>query len=286
MNLLWFLLPLGMLLLAMDQALQRMYAYHIQPHRKTPQDYGIPFEELRIPTEKGKTLYGWWIPGQANAPTIVLIHGWSRNLERMMRYIRRLHPLGYHLLAFDARNHGSSDREPHPTVMTFTEDTCAALRFLRQTRPHAATRLGLIGLSVGGGAAINAAVRCPEGIHSVITVGAIAHPVATMQEAMQRRGLPPALIHTLLRFMALRYRLDFDAIAPVNHIGQVQARLLLIHGDRDETVSLAQGKRLLAAARPERAQLWVVPGKGHSNCASHPEFWPRVEAFLQETLPC
>ena len=85
--------------------------------------------------------------------------------------------------------------------------------------------------------------------------------------------------------MALRYRLDFDAIAPLHHIAQVQAPLLLIHGDRDETVSLAQGERLRAAAPPERARLWVVPGKGHSNCPTHPAFWPRVEAFLQDTLP-
>ncbi len=285
MTFLWILILLGVLVLALDRLLQRMYAYEIKPHRKTPQAYGVPFEEVRIPTEKGKTLYGWWIPGRENAPTIVLIHGWSRNLERMMRYIRRLHPLGYNLLAFDARNHGSSDREANPTVMTFTEDTCAAVRFVRRDKPSAGARIGLIGLSVGGGAAINAAGLCPDEIQSVITVGAIAHPIATMQETMQKRGIPLPLIRLLFKFMSLRYGLNFDAIAPVNHIRQARASILLIHGDRDETVSLNQAERLFAAARPEKVQLWAVSGKGHSDCYTHPEFWPRVEAFLQETLP-
>lgn len=282
---LWFSVLMALFFLLLDRFIEKMYAYKITPHRETPADFGIPFDEVRIPTENESTLYSWWIPGQPDAPTLLLLHGWSRNLERMMRYIRHLHPLGYNLLAFDARNHGSSSAEPHPTVMTFTEDLCAAVHYLQAEKPQAAARLGVIGLSIGGGAALNAAGMCPRDIHSVATVGAIAHPVATMQEEMSRRHVPDFVIRAVLRWMSWRYGLDFDAIAPERHIRRAAARIFLIHGEKDTVVSLNQANRLLSAAPEGQAQLWVVPGKGHSDCCTHAEFWDRLTAFLQETLP-
>ncbi len=281
----WFWFAAGFVLLALliDKGIERMYAYPIVPPRRTPAQYDIPYEEVRIPSEDGGQLAAWWIPGEAGKPALVLIHGWSRNRERLLPHIRQLHALGYHLLAFDARNHGASTPLNPPNVWSFTEDACAAIRWLEREHPTAARQLGVLGLSIGGGAAINAAALCPQ-IRAVITVGAIGHPVATMRWEMEKHHLPDFLIRLVLAYTQWRYRLDFDKIAPVNHVGQVKGRILLIHGDQDETVALQQAHNLHTAAPPERCMLWVVPGKGHSNCCTHPEFWPRVTDFLQSTF--
>ncbi len=84
--------------------------------------------------------------------------------------------------------------------------------------------------------------------------------------------------------MRLRFRLDFDKIAPVKNIAQAEAAILLIHGDEDETVPLTQGQALAEAGDPTRTRLWVMPGKGHSNCHIHPDFWKKVDEFLKETI--
>lgn len=280
----WILLALILLILLLDKLIERMYSYEKKPHRVTPDKYQIAFDEVHIPGAKSSQLYGWWIPASPDAPTLILIHGWGRNLSRMMPYIQALHPLGYNLLAFDARNHGSSSPEKHPTVGTFSEDALAALDFLATSDLVSSPAIGILGLSIGGGAAINAA-GLDERVKSVITVGALSHPKEVMKLEFQKRSIPDFIPWLLFGYMRLRFRLNFDKIAPINNIPNASAQILLIHGDEDETIPLAQGQALAKASAVQKTQLWIVAGKGHSNCNTHPEFWEKVEAFLEKSLP-
>jgi pimeloyl-ACP methyl ester carboxylesterase len=281
---LWISIVFIILVFSLDQLIERMYRYEKKRHCSTPEKYQIPFDEVHIPASGDAYLYGWWIPASPDASTLILVHGWGRNLARMMLFIQKLHPMGYNLLAFDARNHGSSSPVKRPTVGTFSEDTLAAVDFVAKSGQTSSHRIGVIGLSAGGGAAINAACG-DQRIKSVITVGAISHPVEVMNFEFQKRRVPPFVAATLLTYMRFRFRLDFDKIAPVNNIPNVDAEIFIIHGDEDETVPLEQGRALEAAGKKEKTNLWIVPGKGHSDCDTHSQFWEKVSAFLHRTLP-
>jgi hypothetical protein len=58
-------------------AVSRNYRTPRVPHRRDPGTSNIAFSEIRLPTEGGKELYGWWIPAERreNSPTLVLVHG-------------------------------------------------------------------------------------------------------------------------------------------------------------------------------------------------------------------
>lgn len=284
MILIWILVIFVLVILLLDQLIERMYRNEKKSSQITPQKYDIPFDEIHIPAKSGAQLYGWWIPASPRNPTLILIHGWGRNLSRMMPYVRALHPLGYNLLAFDARNHGKSSPVNHPTVGTFSEDALAAVDFISRSDLVSSRSIGILGLSIGGGAAINAA-GWEKLVKSVVTIGALSHPKEVMNVEFQKRRIPGLLASFLLGYIKFRFGIDFDEIAPVNNIRHAEANILLIHGDEDETIPLAQGQSLAAAGNPEKSQLWVVPGKGHSDCDSHPQFWEKVGAFLQVTLP-
>ena len=273
-----------MTIFLLDLLIARMYRNEKEPHHSTPAKYDIPFTEINIPVSKEDHLYGWWIPGSQKAPTIILVHGWGRNLSRMLQYIGHLHPLGYNLLAFDARNHGSSSLEKHPTVWTFSKDTLAAINYVSQLNSFSSSEFGIIGLSIGGGAAINAASFNHQ-VKSVITVGALSHPTEIMKLEFQKRSIPAFIPKFLFRYIKFRFNIDFNKIAPVNNIQNANADILLVHGGKDAIVPLAQGQALEKSGNRERTHLWIVPDKGHSNCESHPEFWARVEAFLKKSLP-
>lgn len=279
----WILIVPLLLIFSIDQLIERMYRYEIKTHHITPEKFEIPFKEIRIPSVKDSQLYSWWIPSSPDAPTLILLHGWGRNLARVMPYIEKFHPLGYNLLAFDARNHGSSSAIKHPTVGTFSEDILAVVDFLANTGLTSSDSIGILGLSIGGGAAINAA-GWDDRIKSVVTIGALSHPVAVMNYEFHKRHIPNIIAKAILGYMRLRFRLDFDKIAPLKNITQADAAILLIHGDEDETVPLTQGQALEEAGDPTRTHLWVMPGKGHSNCHDHPDFWEKVDEFLKETL--
>jgi fermentation-respiration switch protein FrsA (DUF1100 family) len=49
-----------------------------------------------------------------------------------------------------------------------------------------------------------------------------------------------------------------------DRLPELAAPLLVVHGDRDEIIPLAEGKKLHRAA-PEGTELLVVPGAGHND---------------------
>lgn len=250
------------------------------PHTVDPGTCGIDFENVRFPAPEGGELYGWWIPGEKDAPVLILVHGWENNAGRLMRFIEKLHPHGYNLLAFDARAHGDSPDYAKPTVWMVTEDTLEAIRYARK---RSDAPIGLIGFSLGGGGCINAAALDPA-VGAVVTVGAMARPVDVMRIPFEKKGVPYPLVRLFFRYLEIRYRLNFEKIAPVNHIGKVQAPMLVIHGREDRIVLPDQGRQLFAAANPDRTELWEVTGLAHGQWDNVPGFFQRVHEFLQLSL--
>lgn len=252
-------------------------------HKRDPGGLGLAFEEVRFPTAGGKTLYGWWVPcGATDAPVLVLVHGWGRNVDRMLPYVEMLHPAGFDLLVFDARHHGSSDGDAFASMPKFSEDIRSAVDHITKCRNPAPADVGVLGLSVGGSAAIHASAHDPR-IAAVATVGAFADPRdprATLGRFwwILGPGLPLAF-----RFVEWRIGLRFQAIAPEIVIHRARARFLLIHGAADTVIPLAHAGRLAAAAGPA-ARLWIVPGRGHSDPHLDPAMASSLARFFRENL--
>jgi pimeloyl-ACP methyl ester carboxylesterase len=194
--------------------------------------------------------------------------------------VQALHPVGHDLLAFDLRSHGSSDRDSYPNMVKFSEDIRAVVDFIVTTQRGDPTAVAVLGLSVGGAAAIHAAAA-DHRIRTVVAVGSLANPLDLMTREFAKRHLPPFPVGWLiLKYLQLRIGVNFNRVAPVNVIRNATARILLIHGARDSVVPVQDGERLERAANPSTTRLWVVPDRGHSDCHEHPEFWRRVVAHL------
>ena len=250
---------------------------------RTPGALGLPFEEVRVPTANHRSLAGWWIPaGVGVRSAVVLVHGWGRNRERMLPYVEMLHPAGFHLLAFDARHHGASDRDGHASMRKFSEDLRAAVAYLAARPDVDAARIAVLGLSIGGSAAIHAAAHEPR-IRAVVTVGSFAHP----REAMLAMGLGHPLLALgmplAMRFAEWRVGVRFDELAPERHVGRIAGRALLVHGEDDRVVPVGDVERLLRASAG-RAERWRIAGRGHSDPHLEPGFAARVIGFLEAAL--
>lgn len=253
-------------------------------HESTPADIGIDFREIQFATQNNRTLYGWHIQENPAYPTLILVHGWGRNVGRMLPYIKNLYGKGFNLLAFDSRHHGSSDRDNHSTMKKFAEDISAAVDYIFKKMGVHNTKIGVVGLSIGGAASIYAAAH-DERIGSVVTVGAFANPLDLMKKQLSERHIP----YSPLGKMAIAYLqhhvgFKFEDIAPEKHIAKAKASFLLIHGEEDVTVPVLHAKRLQASGSKENTTLWVIPGRGHSNCHLEERFWDRITAFFNDTL--
>lgn len=286
MPLLIFLLILLILFGVLLVLMTRMYTNKFEAHIKTPGEYGIPFESVRYSTENQKKLYGWWIPAPKNkeepAATLILVHGWNRNVGRMMPYIKALHPEGYNLLVFDSRNHGSSDPDEFSSMPKFAEDIIASINFLEKKPECKVDNLGVVGLSMGGAASIYAASK-DKRITKVITVGAFAHPAKVMKREIQKKHIPYfPVIWMFFRYVQYKIGVPFDVFAPINNIGKVTANVLLIHGELDDVVPLEDAQSMEKAGNQSKVKLWVIPGKGHSDCHEETSYWNRIITFLRK----
>jgi hypothetical protein len=83
-------------LLAVPVVNRRIRASLAAPRlRETGVPDGLPWREVHIPTERGKTLFGWFIPAGEAAPALAVVHGWGGNAEMMLPLAGPLHAAGY-----------------------------------------------------------------------------------------------------------------------------------------------------------------------------------------------
>lgn len=221
---------------------------------------GIPFRTIRIPTKNGKRLCAWLIPAGRQSPSLVLMHGWGGNSAAMLPLVGPLHAAGYTLLLVDARCHGRSDSDTFASLPRFAEDIEAALAWLAGQEAADPQRLGVLGHSVGAGAALLAASRTPA-IKVVVSLAAFAHPATMMRRWLRWKRIPYwPLGRYILAYVQQVIGYRFEQIAPRRTIALVDCPVLLIHGSEDRVVPLDDAKDIHAARQSDRVELLVVQG--------------------------
>jgi len=276
----WLWLP-PLVILGVVTALPRILARIFAPPKRaaeqSPADLGLPETPIWLESVNGPRLHAWFIPVEGRAPAVVVLHGWGGNAALMLPLAPHLHRAGFHALFLDARNHGFSEHDRFMSMPRFAEDLEVAADWL-ELRADVSC-IGVIGHSVGAGAAILSASRSAR-FRSVVSVSSFAHPGEMMREQMSR--LPSLAVDALLGYIQRLISFRFDDIAPRNRIKLVRAPLMLVHGDSDEIVPIGSLHEL-SAARPD-AEVLIVEGGGHSDLGPFDPYVPRILAFLDQHL--
>jgi dipeptidyl aminopeptidase/acylaminoacyl peptidase len=221
---------------------------------------GLPWCAVSIPTLRGKTLFGWFIAAGENSPALAVVHGWGGNAEMMLPLAAPLHAAGYALLLFDARGHGRSDGDTFASLPRFAEDLGQAVDWLQKQPAVDAARVGVVGHSVGAGAALLLASQRQD-LAAVVSLAAFAHPAGIMRRWLALKRIPYWPLGAYILFYIQRvigYR--FDDIAPVNTIRAVNCSVLLAHGTEDDTVPASEAQEIHANRRDEQVHLLLMPG--------------------------
>ena len=221
---------------------------------------GLPWREVAIPTLRGKTLFGWFIAAGERAPALAIVHGWGGNAEMMLPLAKPLHAAGYALLLFDARSHGRSDGDNFASLPRFAEDLEHAVDWLLRQPAVDARRVGVIGHSVGAGAALLLASRRPD-LAVVVSLAAFAHPAAIMRRWLAQKRIPywplgAYILYYIQRVIGVR----FAAIAPCHTIRETLCPVLLAHGTEDEMVPLSEVREIYGNRRDDQVKMLLMPG--------------------------
>lgn len=247
----------------------------------TPAELGLSHENVAIPTENGKRLFGWWVasalPGPQ--PAVVLLHGWGGNAETLLPLAQPLHQAGFALLFIDARSHGQSDADSFSSMPRFAEDLGHAIDWLKCRSGIAPEAIAAVGHSVGAAAVLLAASR-REDLAAVVSIAAFAHPVAMMRRWFDGMRVPYRPVGWLiLRYVEWVIGHRFEDIAPIRTIRHVRCPVLLVHGEDDSTVPVAEARAIHAARTGEHVRLKVVAGS-HDDYADLDRELPLLVDFL------
>lgn len=244
---------------------------------------GLPWREVMVSVANGKQLFGWFIPAGERAPALVVMHGWGGNAEVMLPLAAPLHAAGFTLLLLDARCHGRSADDSFTSLPRFAEDIEAGLDWLAGQPEVDAGRLGIIGHSVGAGAALLVAARRPD-LGAVVSLAAFADPALMMRRWLASKNIPHWPVGAyILAYVQRVIGYRFDDIAPCRTIARVSCPVLLVHGQDDATVPADEARQIHAAAVGDTVELFVVPGS-HDDYGDIGRQIGRLTEFLQRTL--
>jgi hypothetical protein len=249
----------GALLLVFEK---RLIYFPTRAHDATPAGLGLAHEEVELVAADGVRLHGWFLPAKGSRLTVLLFHGNAGNVShRLDRALMMQLRLKVDTLLLDYRGYGRSEGSPDEAG-TY-EDARAAHRWLvaRGTSPE---RLVLFGESLGSAVATQLATE-------VASRALVLESPFTSVPDMARAVYP---FLPLWPFVRTRY----DTLSK---IAAMRVPLLILHGERDEVVPFAQGRRVFEAA-PGPKRFFAIPGAGHNDTylVGGDAYWRALSDFM------
>jgi uncharacterized protein len=258
------LLLAAVLLLVLPVLFEKSLIYHpMRDHEVTARGLGLAHESVTLVAEDGVRLDAVFLPAKDLQVTVLFTHGNAGNLShRLDRVIYLQAHVRASVLLFDYRGYGRSEGSPDEEG-TY-RDGRAAYRWLTEVRKVAADRLVLFGESLGSAIALDLAVSRP--CRALV----MESPFTSVPD-MARVVLP--------YFPRSLVRTQYDNLAKVSRL---RVPLLVLHGERDEVVPFAQGRRVFEAA-PEPKRFYAIPGAGHNDTylVGGDAYWREVADFLE-----
>jgi uncharacterized protein len=218
-------------------------------------------------------LAGWQCRAAAgnDRGTIIFLHGIAGNRDSAAAVVDRFLPLGFDVIAYDSRGHGSSSGY----FCTYGYHEKNDVR--RVIAEADIRRVYLIGHSLGAAVALQAAAIEPavRGVAAVATFGDL-RTIATERD--DARALPSWLIAWGIGQVERVGAFVVDDTSPLRAAPGIRVPVLLIHGADDRRPVPAHSERVLEALGGPK-QLIVVPGAGHHDVLGA-EVWKQIEAWL------
>jgi pimeloyl-ACP methyl ester carboxylesterase len=197
----------------------------------------------------------------------------------MTRLAQPLLQLGYPTVIFDVRHHGLSRGAPYVTARHFRDDILASVEIAQREFPGRA--VVLVGHSMGGSTGV---LSCAEGapVQGLVSIGAPADLWEVWAYHLNEKGLPGRwVIRALKPFWRFRAGVPWSALDPAGRIAELEIPLLILHGEKDESVP-ARHAHLFGQASGVEPR--ILEGWGHTDLLESQELHEILVDFL-DSLP-
>jgi len=123
----------------------------------TPQNIGLPFEDIFFQTDDDVKVHGWLIKAPSAKTTLIFFHGNAGNIGDRLGKIDLFHRMGLNIFIIDYRGYGKS--EGHPSEKGLYSDATAAYDHLVRREDMKDQKIISYGASLGGAVAVDLAIK-------------------------------------------------------------------------------------------------------------------------------
>jgi fermentation-respiration switch protein FrsA (DUF1100 family) len=236
-------------ILAIVWTQQRKLIYFPFGEVSNPEALGLEgVSTVSFPTSDGLTLNGWFV-SRTNAPhfTVIVFNGNAGNRSFRAPLAAALTRADMAVLLFDYRGFGGNPGSPSESGLK--ADARAARDYVRGRNDVNPRKVVYFGESLGTAVATELAVDDPP-------VALVLRSPFTSLTDIGRHHYPMLPVRWLLR----------DRYDTIERIARVRAPLLVIGGERDHIVPIAETQRLYGAARDPKSLL-IIDGADHNDDA-------------------
>jgi len=226
------------------------------------------YDKLEVGPPHAKLAY-WVNEPKEGTPihgTVLMLHGFLADHLQIENAAEALRNAGYRTIMVDLRGFGKSTG----TNITFGYlDKVDLTQLIDYLLAHdlCSRTLGVYGTSYGAASAILYAAADPR-VKAVVAVA----PFANIREEVPpfaRNALGPlsslfgdTSLNKMANALSGVASMDLDSAKPLEEISKTKAKILLIHGDRDNIIPHASSEAL-QKANAANTELVTIPGKGH-----------------------
>lgn len=228
----------------------------------TPANAGLHADDVRINTDDGEQLHGWFFPNKESEYVVVLSHGNAGNISGRIDIAKLLNSIGVSVLLYDYRGYGQSSGKPSEEGL-YT-DIESVVSYLKTERGYSECQMIMYGRSMGGAVASYAATKFDVS-------GLVLDSVFKNLKAMVRDLYPfvPASL--------ARYELPTET-----YLREIQnIPLMIMHSPNDSIVDFSHGEHLFEIAKEPKRFVELRGGHNenfHASTDIHSRNW---REFLQ-----
>jgi abhydrolase domain-containing protein 17 len=222
---------------------------------RPPVKYSMGPDYVELTAPDGVKLAARYWPNPGAKHTLLYLHGNYEELGSIGEYIPSFVRTGYAVFAFDYRGYGRSGGVPNEANVY--ADTQLAYNYLRDKLGVPANRIVPFGYSLGGGPAVELALRNP--VAGLVLQG----PFVSAYRVMTRIPVFPG-----------------DKFSNLRKAARLSCPVMVIHGTSDGIVPFWHGEAIYEAVKARKVNLFIEGGP-HGGLADFtgPRYWEELRKF-------
>ncbi len=249
-----------------DTPLIRQILFYPRPAKPMPEPRANIVDGT-IPVDDVVLGYRLFKNSDLNAPLMLYFHGNGEIAPDYTSFAHEFLNLGLNLLVLDYRGYGWSTGEPRVKyLIEDAEKIMEALPAFKAEHGLTSDKLIVFGRSLGSAPATHVAYTFPTKLTALV----IESGFAQLPPLMASLGLP------------VQWQANLpDPMGNLRKMTEVKCPVLIIHGERDTLIPIANGEKMYEATPSENKKLVRLAGVGHNDLLLRiDEYFGALRGFL------